>query len=113
MQGVSSATDVFGLGVLLFELLTGELPFPKASKRNPFPQVERAPASARGFRPTLPRALDDLLLACLAHDPAIRPGLPVLLPALHTFIRTGPRMWPAGFEPKPPGPDARAFLCSS
>ncbi len=101
LQGVSSATDVFGLGVLLFELLTGESPFPRGSKRNPFPQTERAPVSARRFRPTLPKALDDLLLACLAREPERRPDLPVLLPALHGFIRSGPRMWPAGFEPKP------------
>jgi serine/threonine protein kinase len=72
LRPVSPATDVFGLGVLLFELLTGELPFPRGTLGTPFPQSSRDPTAARQYRPSLPEALDELLHACLAR------GLPPL-----------------------------------
>ncbi len=103
---VTPAADIFGLGVLLFELLTGELPFPEGSRKKPFPQTGCEPESARDYRPTLPKTLDVLILSCLARDPKARPSMPQLLTGLHEFIRTGPRMWPAGFQPESANPSA-------
>lgn len=108
LQGeVSRPADVFGFGALLFELLTGELPFPKGSRGDPFPQTHRAPASVRALRPGVPKGLDALVSSCLARDPSARPPLADLLPRLHDHIRSGPRMWPAGFRPGPA--DGRAM----
>jgi serine/threonine-protein kinase len=99
-QSVTSAADVFGLGVTLYELLTGDYPFPKDTKREPYPQTRRSPTPVRRQRPAVPADLCRLVLSCLSRNPAERPGLVALLPALHAFVRSGPSMWPAGFRPE-------------
>jgi serine/threonine protein kinase len=103
---VGPAADTFGLGMLLFELLAGSLPFPKGTRRHPFPQLSCEPESLRLHRPTLPKALDALIASCLSPDPGERPALPDLLVRFHDFIRTGPHMWPAGFQPAMAGDSA-------
>jgi eukaryotic-like serine/threonine-protein kinase len=108
LQDVCRPADVFGFGVLLFELLTGKLPFPKGTRRDPFPQTRHEPARVRAFRPGVPKGLDHLVSSCLARDPSDRPLLADLLPSLHDHIRGGPRMWPAGFQPGPPAGHALA-----
>lgn len=99
-QVVSPAADVFGLGVTLYEMLTGTLPFPDGTRRRPYPQIFQEPMPPREANPKLPVALEALVLSCLARDPASRPTLPDLLPGLHRHIRSGPSMWPAGFQPE-------------
>jgi serine/threonine-protein kinase len=91
--------DVFGLAVVLFELLTGEMPFPEATADNPYPQLRAAPRSVRLYQPLLPPALNDLVVAGLARPPEARPLLPAWLADLHELIGAEPRMWPAGFIP--------------
>jgi serine/threonine protein kinase len=103
---VTPAADVFGLAVLVYELLTGALPFGQGTRADPFPQTSRAPSPSRTHRPAAPKRLDDLLLSCLARNPRDRPPLSALLLGLHDFIRAGRRMWPAGFTPAPASVEA-------
>jgi serine/threonine-protein kinase len=91
--------DVFALGVILYEMLSGAMPFPKGTKANPFPQVSAKPTPLRSRRKSVPRRVEDVVHACLAKEAAERPELKDLIVGLNALITSGPRMWPDGFEP--------------
>lgn len=100
LKDVGPGADVFSLGVTIFDMLTGRLPFVKRSKLNPFPQIDAAPRALRDMRPRLPRGIYDIVAQCLERDPSARPQLSDLLVRLNGLIGSGPRMWPEGFDPE-------------
>ena len=68
-------TDIYALGVLLFEMATGRRPFLKARPEAlMFEIFSNAPPSLRSLRPELPAGLDQLVDACLRKEPAQRPA---------------------------------------
>ncbi len=70
---VSGQTDLYSLGVVMFELLTGRGPFVGASLSSLIHQiVNEPPPSVLELRPELPGALDDILMCALAKDPSQR-----------------------------------------
>lgn len=92
--------DVFSLGVTIYEMLTGELPFGKDSSSEPFPQISRSAIALSNFRKGIPEEIENVIFACLERNPDFRPALPEILPVLNRFITRGPAMWPDGFDPK-------------
>lgn len=77
-QGLSTATDVWGLGVTLVEALTGDTPYGDEATwdtRRRIPVVHRRmPTSPAGME-DVPGEVRDLLTACVDLDPAARPRL--------------------------------------
>ena len=67
---VDARTDVFALGVVLFEMLTGERPFTGETTMALVAAIlEREPPAVSTFRPQVPAALDRTVARCLAKDP--------------------------------------------
>ncbi|MCB9593824.1 MAG: serine/threonine protein kinase [Sandaracinaceae bacterium] len=67
-------SDLYALGVILFEMVTGRLPF--ESKDIPgffIKHMQEAPPRPSALVPTIPRRLEDLILALLEKDPQKRP----------------------------------------
>lgn len=73
----SARADVFSLGVLMYEMLSGERPFKEPDAPSPGDErssrVSRvAPAPLRALAPQVPRSLESLVMRCLARDPEAR-----------------------------------------
>src|SRR5581483_517232 len=70
---IGPGTDVYALGTLLYECLTGRVPFLAASVVETLDQIRAAdPPPPRRFQPAVPRDLETICLHCLHKEPARR-----------------------------------------
>ncbi|MEM1176782.1 MAG: protein kinase [Acidobacteriota bacterium] len=74
-EPVSHKSDLYALGVVLFEMLTGQKPYEAA---NPMQllvkRVSEKPANPRDFKPDLSKAWESVIVDCLAEAPGDRPS---------------------------------------
>jgi eukaryotic-like serine/threonine-protein kinase len=70
---VDARSDLYSIGIVLYELLTGSLPFDAESPVTvALMQVSEAPVPPRDRNPAVPPALDAVVLRALEKDPARR-----------------------------------------
>ena len=70
---VSAASDLYSIGVILYELLTGAVPFEgETAVAIAVKQVSAEPYPPSALNPALPPSLDAVVLRALAKDPAHR-----------------------------------------
>ena len=74
-HAVSQSSDLYAVGVILFELLTGHVPFDAESAVTiALKHVSEAPPAPSMFDPSVPPALEAIVLWALEKDPAARPA---------------------------------------
>jgi serine/threonine protein kinase len=84
---LSPATDVWGVGAVLWEAATGEEPFNAEDEDDEEPsyeQLERRIVPIRSYR-RVPAAFASLVESCLEPDPAGRPTIEELMKGLKAF----------------------------
>ena len=72
-QGLTPATDVWQLGALMYEMLTGRMPFEASDGPELYAQILNAEITpVSGLQPSVPAGFEKIISRCLQKDPAKR-----------------------------------------
>lgn len=71
---IDARTDIYSMGIILYQLLTGELPFQSKVPTGLYlKHIHSKPRPPRELRPEIPVELEDVVLRALAKNPDNRP----------------------------------------
>ncbi|MEC7522884.1 MAG: serine/threonine-protein kinase [Myxococcota bacterium] len=110
---VDCRADVYALGVMLYECVTGQRPFGGAQRPLAILHAvsEGKLTPPRQLAPELPRALEKIILRCMERDPGARYATALeLADALLPHATDAGRTRFADLDPRGPGPATRAGL---
>jgi tetratricopeptide (TPR) repeat protein len=98
-EGLDGRADLYSLGVVMYEMLTGELPIQAETEvQMLIGQISTAPQPIRSRRPELPEGIGAVVMRCLEKDPARRPASAAALIALIEASESGVPAGPAPDE---------------
>ncbi len=105
-QDLDHRVDIYAMGVMTFEMMTGQMPFGGASAVEIAIATVNQPApSACAINPALPDELDAVLIQALAKEPGDRPSsIRELIAMLGKVPQRRSRVTPAVAAPAPPTP---------
>ncbi|HXV86772.1 MAG TPA: serine/threonine-protein kinase, partial [Gemmatimonadales bacterium] len=98
---VDHRADLYAIGAMAYEMLTGRPPFTGSTAQAVLAaHMTQAPDAVTTHRATVPPALNELILRCLAKKPADRPQrADELLPHLDALLTPSGGMTPTGAQP--------------
>ena len=88
-RNIGRHTDIYALGGILYELLTGQAAFRPSSQKNLYTQIwETVPTPLRKINPNIPTELEAICLKCLSKEISGRyPNATALVEDLDEYLR--------------------------
>ncbi len=110
-QPVDHRADIYAFGLILYDLLVGRqrLARTESPMAEMLSRLQKAPPAPRAIDPSVPEALDALIMTCLAPDPAARfQTTKALVDALSSLDQNGHAIVPIAPVPAPAPPKRRS-----